>query len=63
MVTQKFLQLSYNLRENIGGRKIFAGFVMSQTIGDEKQWQVVSIGSGKKLHEFFKINSFKSVLF
>jgi len=52
MVNKKFHSLLADLPDTVVGRKILAGFVMSQTTesesGEETQWTVISIGSGKK---------------
>ena len=51
LVNQKFQELCSDLPDVIVGRKILAGFVMEQSVhteaGEERQWSVVSIGSGK----------------
>ena len=50
MVNKKFHSLLADLPDTVVGRKILAGFVMSQTVkaelGEETQWMVISIGSG-----------------
>ena len=50
MVNDRFQALLSELPDTVMGRKILAGFVMSQAmqteLGEETQWTVVSIGSG-----------------
>ncbi|CAK8675624.1 unnamed protein product [Clavelina lepadiformis] len=52
LVNQKFQELCSDLPDVIVGRKILAGFVMERSVhteaGEERQWSVVSIGSGNR---------------